>query len=236
MNGEIKRTYERYWHERIKESRGEDKNEEIPNEIFDSASSALKKGNKILDVGCGDGHFALHIKDKFNKIYGADIAKEAALIARKQEIFTSVMDLNSSLSYKDNIFDAVTCLDVVEHLLDPDSLIDEIHRVLRPDGQLVLTTPNIRNFRNLYTLIIKGVFPQTSPDTFVWGGGHLHFFTRKDIGALLKNTGFQRITFSINQDQFLFSKKRNLIHFLIGEKTFGEWFCGSITVSAYKES
>jgi ubiquinone/menaquinone biosynthesis C-methylase UbiE len=235
MNGKIKRTYERYWHERIKESKEEDKNEEIPSEIFDTASSVLKKGNKILDVGCGDGHFAFLVKDKFNEIYGAEIAKEAALIARKRNVSTSVMDLNSSLSYNDNTFDAVSCLDVVEHLLDPGFLIEEIYRVLRPDGQLVLTTPNIRNFRNLYTLIFRGIFPQTSPDTFVWGGGHLHFFTREDIKNIFKKAGFNRIRFSINQGQFLLSKKRKVVRLLIGEKTFGEWFCNSITISGYKE-
>jgi methionine biosynthesis protein MetW len=213
----------------------EDNSEEIPSEIFDTASSVLKEGNRILDVGCGDGHFALHIKDRFVEIYGAEIAKEAALVAQRQNVFTSVMDLNLSLSYKDNIFDAVTCLDVIEHLLDPGSLIAEIYRVLRPDGQSVLTTPNIRYFRNLNKLIFKGTFPHTSPDTFVWGGGHLHYFTRKDINNLLINAGFKRIEFSINQGQFLLSKKRKIIHFLTGEKTFGEWFCGSITISSYKE-
>ena len=235
MNGKVKRTYEQYWHERIKGSREGDKNEKIPNEIFDTVSSVLKVGNRLLDVGSGDGYFALYIKDKFSEVFGAEIVKEAALIARKRNVSASVMDLNLSLSYKDNTFDAVTCLDVIEHLLDPGSFIDEIYRVLRPDGQLVLTTPNIRNFRNLYTLVFKGVFPQTSPDTFVWGGGHLHFFTREDIKNIFKKAGFKRIEFFINQGQFRLSKKRKIIRFLTGEKTFGEWFCGSITISAYKE-
>ena len=234
MSWEIKRIYEQYWHERIKELSGGDKKEETPHEIFDTVSSVLETGNKILDVGCGDGFFSRYIKDKFNEIYGAEIAEEAALIAQKQNVFTSLMDLNSSLSYKDNTFDAVICSDVVEHLFDPGFLLTEIYRVLRPNGQLVLTTPNIRNFRNLYTLIFKGIFPQTSPDTFVWGGGHLHFFTREDIKNLLKKAGFKRIMFSINQGQFLLSKKRKLIRLLIGERLFGEWFCGSITISAYK--
>ena len=186
-------------------------------------------------MGCGDGHFALHIRDKFRKTYGAEISKEAAYVARSQGMFLSLIDLSMSLPYKDNTFDAVSCLDVVEHLLNPCHLLSEMYRVLQSDGQLVLTTPNIRNFRNLYQLIFRETFPHTSSDTFVWGGGHLHYFTRKDIGTLLENAGFKRITFFINQDQFLLSKKRNVTRFFTGEKIFGEWFCGSITVSAYKE-
>jgi len=236
MNGKAKLTYERYWHKRIKKSMEEDRGNKPPNEIFEAASSVLKGGEKVLDVGCGDGFFVLYVKDKFRKPYGAEIAKEAAHIAQKQGMFTTVMDLNASLSYKDNTFDTVTCLDVIEHLLDPTSLLTEIYRVLMPDGQLVLTTPNIRYFRNLYKLIFKGIFPHTSSDTFVWGGGHLHYFTRKDIGTLLKNAGFQRIKFSINQDQFILSMKRKLIRLLIGERIFAEWFNSSITLSAYKES
>ena len=236
MNGNIIHTYEQYWHERIRASVEEDKNVKRPNEIIDTVSSVLKAGNRLLDVGCGDGYFALHVKDKFNKIYGAEVAKEAALIARKWNVTTSVMDLNVSLSFKDNTFDAVTCMEVIEHLLDPESLVDEIYRVLRPDGQLVLTTPNIRNFRNLYTLVCKGVFPQTSPDTFVWGGGHLHFFTREDVRNIFEKAGFKRIEFFINQEQFRLSKKRKIVRFLTGERIFGEWFCGSITISANKES
>ena len=235
INGKIKCTYEQYWHERIKESSGGGKNEKIPHEIFDTASSVLEAGNKILDVGCGDGSFSHYIKDKFNKIYGAEIAYEAALIAQKQNIITSVMDLNLSLPYKDNTFDAVICSDVIEHLFDPGFLLSEIYRVLRPNGQLVLTTPNIRYFRHLYRLIFEGIFPHTCSDTFVWGGGHLHFFTRKDTHKLLIKAGFKKVKFFINQDQFALSKKRKIINFLTGERTFGEWFCASITVSAHKE-
>ena len=231
----IRLAYDHYWQKRIKESNEDDRDKRKPNEIFQTASSALNGGDRILEVGCGDGSFFHYIKDKFRRLYGTEIAKEAAGTAKKQGITLSLTDLNLSLPYKDNTFDAVSCTEVIEHLLDPYLLLSEIYRVLQPNGQLVLTTPNIRYFRNLYKLIFKGIFPHTTADTFVWGGGHLHHFTRKDINTLLNKTGFKKIAFSINQDQFLFSKKRNVTRFLIGDKIFGEWFCGSITVSAYKE-
>ncbi len=234
MNGKTNFIYEQYWHDRIRKSLDDDMPGGIPNEIFVTASAALQGGDRVLDIGSGDGSLSLYIKDKFRRFCGAEISEKAARVAQKHGNLLSLMDLNVSLSYKDNIFDAVTCLEVIEHLFDPYHLISEMYRVLRPGGQLVLTTPNIRNFRNLYTLIFKGMFPHTTPDTFVWGGGHLHYFTRKDINTLLNKAGFNKISFSINQEQLLLSKKRNLIHFLIGEKKFGEWFCGSITVDAKK--
>lgn len=212
--------------------------EKTTNEIFDTASSVLKGGKKILDLGCGDGHFPQYIQGKFKEIHGAEIAEEAAHIAQRRSMFLCLclMDINESLPYKDSAFDAVVCLDVIEHLFDPVSVLKEIYRLLQPEGQLVLTTPNIRYFRNLHKLIFKGEFPHTSSDTFVWGGGHLHYFTRKDLEVLLKKAGFRKVIFHINQGQFRRSKKRKLIRLLISEKTFGEWFCGSITTSAYKES
>lgn len=236
MNGKIKCTYERYWHERIKETSEEYNNEVEPNEILETVSSVLTDGNRILDVGCGDGSLSLYIKDKFRRFYGAEISEEAARVAQKQGNLLSLMDLNISLSYKDNVFDVVTCLDVIEHLLEPRLLLAEIYRVLQPNGQLILTTPNFRYFRNLNKLIFKGIFPHTTPDKFAWRGVHLNYFTRKDLANLFKENGFVGMRFFINQDQFSLSKNRKLIRLLTGNKIFGEWFCGSITISAYKES
>ena len=208
MNRNAKFMYEQYWRERIKESSAEDRNEKEPNEIFETASSALTGGNRILDVGCGDGSFSQYSKEKFRRLYGTEISEEAAHIAQKQGVLTTITDLNSSLSYKDNTFDAVTCLDVIEHLPDPRLLLAEIYRVLRPDGQLVATTPNIRYFRNLYRLIFKGTFPHTSADTFVWGGGHLHYFTRRDLNTLLNKVGFKKI-FPLIEINFVYLKRED---------------------------
>lgn len=158
----------------------------------DVALKLLEKGDRLLDVGCGDGTLGYHAKNMYNEIYGVDISEKALKIARKRGVITFKVDLNKDkLPFQDNFFDAVTCLDVIEHVIDPRFLIKEIYRVLKTGGILIISTPNIRYWKYLFSLIFKGKFPKTSDDTELWDGGHLHYFTFKDIEELLKSNGFK---------------------------------------------
>ena len=56
---------------------------------------------------------------------------------------------------------------------------------------MIISTPNIRYWRHLFSLTVKGRFPKTSGDTEHWDGGHLHYFTYKDIELLLSEHGFE---------------------------------------------
>jgi radical SAM superfamily enzyme YgiQ (UPF0313 family)/SAM-dependent methyltransferase len=65
--------------------------------------------------------------------------------------------------YPDDSFDIITCFEVLEHLkFDPVFMMKEIKRVLRPDGMLVLTTPNINSAQSI-ARILRGESPQESP-------------------------------------------------------------------------
>ena len=55
-----------------------------------------------------------------------------------------------------NHFDYVLCGDVLEHLRDPYALIRKIRAWLKPEGRLICSLPNIRNWRILADLILKG--------------------------------------------------------------------------------
>jgi len=165
----------------------------FPNEIFEAADRLLKRGERLLDIGCGNGSLVGIATVKFDEVYGCDISKTALQEANRKETQTVCSDLNEVfLPYKSESFDAITCIEVIEHVLDPIHLLGEINRVLQPRGQLILSTPNIRYFRNLNNLLFKGVFPHTTKDTFVWGGGHLHYFTIRDLSFMLQKTGFKK--------------------------------------------
>ncbi len=230
-----KQTYETYWKDR-QSQRQLDKNDERPkNEIFETVVTILKRGKRLLDVGCGNGTLVEIAEDKFDVIHGCDISETALYEAKGRCMMATCVDLNAeTLPYRDDSFDCVTCLEAVEHVMDPLHLLKGIYRVLRPKGQLVLTTPNVRYVRNLYRLIFQGRFPHTTTDASVWGGGHIHYFTRKDMHYLLKEAGFKQCEFLINMEQFGRSWKRRLIVKLMGKEKFGEWVCGGIAVEAFK--
>ncbi len=87
-------------------------------------------------------------------------------------------------------FDVVTSWHVIEHVADPRRVLDEIRRVLRPDGWLVLATPNLddRIFRAAYRLA-RG----HSPPLYEVGEREIHLFHFSDqtLRALVKAAGFE---------------------------------------------
>jgi methionine biosynthesis protein MetW len=158
---------------------------------INEAMSLLDKGNKLLDVGCGEGTFIDLAKGKFDHVYGIDLSIKALKKAYNKDFRVIKNNLNNDgISFQNDTFDTVTCLDVIEHVFDPVWLLSEINRVLKKGGGLILTTPNVRFIEFVSQILLKGKFPKTSDDTDTYNGGHINFFTFRDIRNLLKNTGF----------------------------------------------
>ena len=102
----------------------------------------IKKGRKILDVGCGVGQVANFLEDKGYKVNGIDISPLFIKEARKSgNAKFSVMD-STKLKFKDNSFDAVISAETLEHITYPKAALSEMDRVLRKKGVLVLRFPN----------------------------------------------------------------------------------------------
>ncbi|MBI2106991.1 class I SAM-dependent methyltransferase [Candidatus Woesearchaeota archaeon] len=145
------------------------------------ASCLIQDCNKILDVGCGDGALYNIIKGRCKNYYGVDISKTALSQIKDKKVNMRVVNINEEkLPFQDNFFDYVVCLDVIEHVFDPIKLIEEIFRVTKKEGFVIISTPNIRYYKHILKLIF-GRFPKTSGDPEHYDGGHLHYFTYKDI-------------------------------------------------------
>lgn len=204
-------------------------------ERVEKASRLVPYCNTLLDVGCGTGIIAHFIKGKVKKVYGIDISKKDLEKAKERGIITTAVDFNSkSFPFKTNFFDSITCLDVIEHVLDPRVVLKEMYRVLKKDGILILSTPNIRFSNHIYDLAIKGIFPKTSIDESFYDGGHVHFFTYKDMTELLKNAGFK----DIQEDEIINKEQRGwkgrLLKFFLGEKLMREFRTPAMLLIAKK--
>jgi len=103
----------------------------------------LIRNGTLLDIGCGKGFF-LEYMSKFYSIAGMDVSKYAILESKKRldNVPLCVAD-TTNLCFKSEIFDIVTAFDIIEHVNNPKQMFDECYAILKPEGLIVLTTPNM---------------------------------------------------------------------------------------------
>jgi methionine biosynthesis protein MetW len=114
------------------------------------------KGDRFLDVGCGDGDITLFLKENMSakEAFGIEIADEAVVSSRSKGINAFKVDIDQeNLPFNDNFFDVAYCGEVIEHVFDTDHLLEEIFRVLKPNGKLVITTPNLAGWPSRFALL-----------------------------------------------------------------------------------
>lgn len=145
----------------------------------------LKKGDKVLDMGCSFGDQALKIAKEGMNVYGIDKSAQAIRqiqeLAKKENIkcIATVGDIKK-MPYADNKFDVVVATEVFEHVSEPEKAVKEAIRVLRPGGHACISVP---------TQISEKVFRFLHP-TWVEDSNHINVFSRDQILLLLKQSGF----------------------------------------------
>jgi len=131
---------------------GERVNPDFPDENFNSHlrfyqfASQFVSGKDVLDCGCGTGYgTALFAESGAKSALGIDFSEDAITFATsrfvRKNLSYRVMDAQR-LTVPDVAFDFVFSSENLEHLPHAESNIAEIKRILRPDGMLVLGTPN----------------------------------------------------------------------------------------------
>ncbi len=99
----------------------------------------------ILDAGCGAGYGCDLLSRVAQKIIGVDYSQEAIDYAKKHYSYPNLkfrmMDF-LALDFDDGTFDLVTCLEVIEHLRDDHIFLKKAFHILKPNGVLVISTPN----------------------------------------------------------------------------------------------
>lgn len=117
----------------------------------------ILEGKNLLDLGSGEGSFVSVCKDLNINAYAMD--------AYTQKINFEI----DNLPYDSNYFDFITLTSLIEHIANPKIILKEIHRILKPEGIVIITTPN---FRYCY-------------DIFYDDPTHVKPYTKKSIERLL---------------------------------------------------
>jgi len=103
----------------------------------------------ILDLGCGDGHFASIAFDRPIDV-GIDPWSGPIQLAAKQGSYTQVINgLGNQLPFPDEYFSSVISNSVLEHIEDLDVVIKEVARVTKPNGIFIFCVPNHYFLENL---------------------------------------------------------------------------------------
>ncbi|HET9102338.1 MAG TPA: methyltransferase domain-containing protein [Solirubrobacteraceae bacterium] len=143
-------------------------------------------GDRVLDLGCGDGHFIGPLTEAGATVTGADVAETALERARGRHPGAELVRVpfDGELPFADGSFAVVWASEVIEHVADTARWLSEARRVLVPRGRLLLTTPSHGRLR----LALAGIEAFSPPL-----GDHLHLYTQRSLREVLTEFGFAAV-------------------------------------------
>lgn len=121
-------------------------------------------GKKVLDVGCGGGILSESMAKQGAFVTGIDMTTEPLKVARQHSAQqglkidyqqTTIEDfVTQQTACQAEKFDVITCMEMLEHVPDPQSIIQSCQQLLKPDGILFFST--INRTLKAYALVIIG--------------------------------------------------------------------------------
>ncbi len=106
----------------------------------------LVEGKDVLDVASGEGYGSAMLAGRARSVRGVDISQDA--VGHARERYAGVANLQylqgsaAAIPLPDDSVDVVVSFETIEHLYEQEEMMSEIRRVLRPDGVMIMSSPN----------------------------------------------------------------------------------------------
>lgn len=136
---------------------------------IDECSRRPLDGKTALDVGCGAGLLTEPLARLGAKVIGIDAAPEVIAVAHDHAAAQGLeIDYrNAAVEEIGGQFDLITCMEVIEHVAEPQAFLDAIAQRLAPGGLLILSTPNATGWSRLMMITLAeglGQIPKGTHD------------------------------------------------------------------------
>ncbi len=149
------------------------------------------RGEKILDVGCGNARDIIYMIEQGTQVVGIDMSEGMVVEAKADleklgynDVTLEVGDA-TQLNYADNEFDKILCSEVIEHIPNADEALREMWRVLKPDGLLVLSTPNPKSWYGFDRYVVWEKILRKK-----WDHPYDYWRSMKDLLTMTEQKGF----------------------------------------------
>lgn len=141
---------------------------------------------RLLEIGCGSGQMLAAMGARGWHVEGIDADPVAVCNALSKGLHVKLGTLEQQ-NYPHDSFDAIVMCHVIEHVYNPVDLVRECYRLLKPDGTLVMVTPNASSWgHHIYQESWRGLEPPR----------HLHIFNPCSMRRLAKIVGIDIHTIS----------------------------------------
>ncbi len=150
---------------------------------------AVRPGQRVLDLGCGDGWFSAALLAAGTTPVAVDAARGALRRARARVPGLDARHWpdGAPLPVEDASVDLAWAGEVLEHVVDLAPWLSEVRRVVRPRGVLLVTTPD----HDPLALLALALRPRRFATHFEPRSDHLRFFSAGSLRALLDDLGFE---------------------------------------------
>jgi 2-polyprenyl-6-hydroxyphenyl methylase/3-demethylubiquinone-9 3-methyltransferase len=193
LAGDAKTYYETYWSEQ-----GFCPTGRIVPPVQALFEKHIPAAAECLDVGCGDGRTSgLWLAGSGRSYAGVDVSSAAVEMARSAGLEAQVIEDAAQLPFADASFDAVVCIEVLEHLFGARDAATEMARILRPGGVAIISVPNIAYWRRRVDFALLGRWNPMGDARSVsepWRDPHIRFFNRGILRRMLLDAGFEGVS------------------------------------------